>query len=401
MANDEEFEEESEEDEVKWLKYYSSIHQILLVGDGDFSFSLSLANSFGSASNIVATSLDSHDTLVTKYSKATSNIAILKKLGATVIHGVDATKMKLHPDLKMRKFDRIIYNFPHAGFHGKEEQGHLIKMHRNLVQGFFKNASGMLRPYGEVHVNHKTTAPFNHWNLEELASYHLLGLIECMDFKKEDYPGYNNKRGDGARSDEPFPLGECSTFKFKIFPNMKKKKPRHVLSDVINTPQTKNIPKTSIHAQYPGSLALEFSFPAPPLSRPFIIEHSAHPPPLRPQHSVPGPPLRPFINEQPLPAPPLRMHPEIRMGLPLINNSSRECLSTFPEYFRNAELMFGRSDYNVREAAQETLDAGFERCMRGAPGRDMNRYIVHLEELRQLSELRVGWLRSLPFRDYY
>lgn len=47
-----------EEDTEKWVKYYSSFHQILLVGDGDFSFSICLAQSFGSASNIVASSLD-------------------------------------------------------------------------------------------------------------------------------------------------------------------------------------------------------------------------------------------------------------------------------------------------------------------------------------------------------
>lgn len=51
--------EEREEEEEKWLKYYSSMHQILLVGEGDFSFSLSLAIAFGSGVNIVATSLDS------------------------------------------------------------------------------------------------------------------------------------------------------------------------------------------------------------------------------------------------------------------------------------------------------------------------------------------------------
>lgn len=44
----------------KWKKHYSSKHRILLVGEGDFSFSLSLARAFGSAHTLVATSLDSH-----------------------------------------------------------------------------------------------------------------------------------------------------------------------------------------------------------------------------------------------------------------------------------------------------------------------------------------------------
>lgn len=44
----------------KWVKHYSSSHQILLVGEGDFSFSLSLAIGFGSAYNLFATSFDSY-----------------------------------------------------------------------------------------------------------------------------------------------------------------------------------------------------------------------------------------------------------------------------------------------------------------------------------------------------
>jgi len=51
----------------------------------------------------------------------------LKRLGATVLHGIDVETMKFHTDLKNRRFDRIVYNFPHAGFKGKEYEVHMIK----------------------------------------------------------------------------------------------------------------------------------------------------------------------------------------------------------------------------------------------------------------------------------
>lgn len=96
------------------------------------------------------------------------------------------------------------------------------RKHKRLVLGFFNNASGLLRGYGEIHITHKTSAPFSHWNIEELAWRCSLSLIECVSFKLEDYPGYKNKRGDGVRCDEPFPLRECSTFKFRFAPALKK-----------------------------------------------------------------------------------------------------------------------------------------------------------------------------------
>jgi 25S rRNA (uracil2634-N3)-methyltransferase len=41
----------------KWIKHYSSSHKILLVGEGDFSFAACMGKAFGSAVNMVATSL--------------------------------------------------------------------------------------------------------------------------------------------------------------------------------------------------------------------------------------------------------------------------------------------------------------------------------------------------------
>ena len=58
-------EEEEEKEPEKWRKHYSSKQRILLVGEGDFSFSLSLARAFGSAHNMVASSIDTQGTYFT------------------------------------------------------------------------------------------------------------------------------------------------------------------------------------------------------------------------------------------------------------------------------------------------------------------------------------------------
>lgn len=51
----------------------------------------------------------------------------LRRMEATALHGVDAKFMKYQPQLRDRKFDRIVFNFPHAGFHGKEDNKRMIR----------------------------------------------------------------------------------------------------------------------------------------------------------------------------------------------------------------------------------------------------------------------------------
>uniref|UniRef100_A0A0D9XEW0 25S rRNA (uridine-N(3))-methyltransferase BMT5-like domain-containing protein n=1 Tax=Leersia perrieri TaxID=77586 RepID=A0A0D9XEW0_9ORYZ len=214
-----------EEEGAKWLKHYSSTQSILVVGDGDFSFSRALAIAFCSAENLVSTSLDTYEALKSKYAKAESNIMVLNMMGATTLHGVDAKTMKLHTDLKMRRFDRIVFNFPHAGFKGDGENDvHRIKLHKDLMREFFRNARHLLRPSGEIHVNHKEGKAYGKWKIEQLASESSLIMVEKVDFHIEDYPGYINKRGDGPKCDKPFLLGPCSTFKFCVGDLKKQKK---------------------------------------------------------------------------------------------------------------------------------------------------------------------------------
>ncbi|GLJ46542.1 hypothetical protein SUGI_0980830 [Cryptomeria japonica] len=102
------------------IKHYSNFHQILLVGEGDFSFSLPLAKAFGFSKNMVSTSLDSKEEVLSLYSLAKETLKHLKGCGATILHGVDATVMNRLKILRRRMSDRIVFNFPHAGFYGRE-----------------------------------------------------------------------------------------------------------------------------------------------------------------------------------------------------------------------------------------------------------------------------------------
>ncbi|CAK9135428.1 unnamed protein product [Ilex paraguariensis] len=179
----------------KWIKHYSSSHKILLVGKGDFSFSACLTEAFGSASNMVATFLDSKETLGEKHPTAVTNLKKLEDYGCNIVRGLVAYPMSQHPLLNLKTFDRIVFNFPHAGF--------LLSKHSKL-----------LTKGGEVHVTHKTAHPFSMWEIEKLAKEAGLHLVEEVYFTTRDYSGYENKRGYGYRSNDTFPVRQRSTFKF-------------------------------------------------------------------------------------------------------------------------------------------------------------------------------------------
>lgn len=62
------------------------------------------------------------------YGWASSNVKRLQELGVRVLHEIDATKMS-GPDccLSTMKFDRIVFNFPHAGFFYRETSAFQIE----------------------------------------------------------------------------------------------------------------------------------------------------------------------------------------------------------------------------------------------------------------------------------
>ncbi|XP_051128272.1 uncharacterized protein LOC127249505 [Andrographis paniculata] len=198
----------------RWIKHYCNRHRILVVGDGDFSFSASLAAAFISAPNMFATSLDSLEFLKKNYDGAASNINELRVRKCTVMHGVDATKLAGHQLLGKLKFDRIVFNFPFAGFFKELPRDSQLRRHRRLVSLFLKNAKEMVKQNGEIHITHKTNGFHEEWKVEGIASSHRLRLMEAVEFNLEDYPGYRTKCGFGG--DANFFCKPSKTYKFGL-----------------------------------------------------------------------------------------------------------------------------------------------------------------------------------------
>ncbi|WJX64782.1 25S rRNA (uracil(2634)-N(3))-methyltransferase [Trifolium repens] len=245
--------------EEKWIKHYSNHHKILLVGEGDFSFALSLANAFGSASNMVATSRDSKGSLIMKYSRAFAILKELETLGCSIVHEVDAHSVHKHPMLQNKFFDRIVYNFPHAGFGLAENNSNQIWLHKEVVLGFLKSAKKMLTIDGEIHITHKNNKPFSKWEIVKLADNVGLVFVEKVPFNISDYPGYVNKRGSGENCDGTFPIGDSSTFKFSKPKYMKSISlgPSVVLEDSDSVQLKNYVSKTMLVSQNQKALRID------------------------------------------------------------------------------------------------------------------------------------------------
>ena len=217
------------------------------------------------------------------------------------------------------------------------------------MDGFFRNASGMLRPDGEIHVRHKTSPPFCHWNLDEIASRHFLLLIACIPFKIGDYPGYSNKRGDGLRSDESFPLGECHTFKFILSADCRKH--QRTSREAHHHQSLCNSSREEYHL---NSFGLNY------------LESESN--------------LGSVLSTQ--------------VDKPVNERHRAECVWIFDWYFNHVRETFGLPEERIVQNVQEAVRRGYERFIHIDPGRPSSNFIVHLEELHCLSLLRIRWLEK-------
>lgn len=193
---------------------FDALDRILIIGDGDLSFSRSLVDTHGCAA-LLATTYDNEAELLEKYPQAQENKDAIEAEEQRVLHGVDATKLGQKEVKKQAGgWERVVFNFPHVGGKSTDvnrqvryNQGMLpslgavafllsqiLIMGAEMLVSFFKAVTPLLAPHGTVIVTLFEGEPYTLWNIRDLARHSGLEVQRSFRFQAEAYPGYSHAR---------------------------------------------------------------------------------------------------------------------------------------------------------------------------------------------------------------
>lgn len=209
---------------------------LLLVGEGDFSFALSLiSNNYIGSDKLIATGYDEKEEAYQKYPNAQQNVTFLESHGIKVLHKIDATKLeaclKLH-NLKKKKdatinayrrVNCIMFNFPHSG-KGIKDVGRNIRDHQLLVSQYLKscaNTFDIITNNCDNRYDDQTAfpgiktviltifegEPYDSWNIKGLAKSLGFKVVRSSLFDWKLFPEYHHKRTNST-SDTTKPAHE-------------------------------------------------------------------------------------------------------------------------------------------------------------------------------------------------
>lgn len=215
---------------------FGAYDHILLVGEGDFSFTKSLVEEHGCA-NVTATSFDTEAEVREKYPTFGETRDALTGLTPPVPlhHGIDATKLSSYKALRCERddededepvsgWDTIAFMFPHVGGLSTDVNRQ-VRSNQALIVGFFKacletsspkqrlrileaqankpnlvqrRSNDFLRMGGKIMVALFDGEPYSLWNVRDLARHAGLKVVESWRFDWGQYPGYGHVRTLGA-----------------------------------------------------------------------------------------------------------------------------------------------------------------------------------------------------------
>ena len=223
------------EGEVEWLREDGA--PVLLPGE-----------------RLVATSYDTLEEVREKYNDFDAIAEEVRAAGGAVVHGVDGTPLhtnielltQLLPKTASRKFDKIVFNFPHTAC-GIKDTAENNRVHQRFLAAFFQSAVhlvkdtplevkkkkkapiptpkgkknkkkkkqaaaaaaaaaaaqqslGSVQHGGEIHVTLKKGEPYDSWNIKRIARTAHCGirLKTAFDFYHTMYDGYEHRRTLGG-----------------------------------------------------------------------------------------------------------------------------------------------------------------------------------------------------------
>lgn len=237
---------------------FKSTDKVLLVGEGNFTFARALVTRQQPSSssllylppqNVTATAYDTEEECYQKYADAREIVQNLRELGVQVLFGIDATKLEKSPALKGKRYDRVVWNFPHAG-KGITDQDRNILTNQLLILDFLRSAPNVLAegplptgptkkkrlndgdeeeddddwpadadddtvndksPRGTILVTLRNVPPYTLWDVPKLAKSppppQTAGiprnpqykLIRSFKFHRAAWPGYSHRMTKGER----------------------------------------------------------------------------------------------------------------------------------------------------------------------------------------------------------